>query len=573
MQTCRILICASISLMLCITSSAVVAQTDTNAINRQNQILQQQQLQQLQQEQERAKRPPARQPGIDLNAVQPKDTVPELGVKCREIKTVKISGATLLPHAARQQIEKQFSHRCLGVSDIEAALALITKDYIERGYVTTRAYLPAQDLRSGTLEITVIEGTIERYQVDTPRPNSVWVPGAFPASPGQPLNLRDLEQGIDQINRLASNNATLDLQPGDKPGQSIVVVHNHSKRPINFYLSYDNYGTASTGRSSVSGTMSLDSVLGFNELILLTHRQSVPSSSSHDATADALQVSVPFGYNIFTFGANRSSYDNSIALPSGSSLLSNGSITSYTGMLSRVIFRDQSSRVSASAGLTVQDSKNYFAGQYLDIASRRLVYSEIGLSGFTAVAGGVANARLGYVRGLPSLGALQDPGNLPSDGPHAQFGKLALDLGFERGFKLGKQPMTWSSQFSAQHAFDTLYGSQQFLIGGMGTIRGSRNNSISGDNGYLWRNELDLPWAGEVGSITVRGRVYAAYDFGAVTNRAPGVPSGHMSGVTLGASFSWNAANLDVFAARVTHLPTGFRPEGMQYGIRLSFAM
>lgn len=558
---------------LCAGLQTAFAQTDPSAIDRQNQILQQQQLQQLRQDQERAQRPRTEQPGIDLNTIQPKVTVPALGAKCREIHTVKISGATLLPSAVRAQIEKQFSNRCLGVSDIEAALALITKDYIDRGYVTTRAYLPAQDLRSGTLEITVIEGTIERYQVDTPRPESVWVPGAFPAAPGEPLNLRDLEQGIDQVNRLASNHATLDLKPGDKPGQSVVVVHNPSQRPVNLYLSYDNYGTSATGRDSVSSTVSFDSILGFNELILLTHRQSVPNSSSHASNADALQVSVPFGYNVFTFGASRSTYDNSIGLPSGNSLLANGETATYNGTLDRVIFRNQASRISASAGLTVQEAKNYFGGQYLDIASRKLVYSDIALSGFTAVAGGVANGRLGYIRGLPSLGALHDPENLPGDAPHAQFGKLTLDLGFNRGFKLGSRPFTWSSQFSLQQAFDTLYGSQQFLLGGMGTIRGSRNSTLSGDNGYLWRNELGLPWSSDIGNTVLRGRIYAAYDFGYVSNRAQGVPSGSMGGVTLGASIAWKAANLDVFAARVIHRPVGFEREGTQYGIRLSFSL
>lgn len=558
---------------LCVASQMVFAQADTNKINRQNEILQQQQLQQLRQDQQRPLRPPAEQPGIDLGTTQPQVKVPDLGAKCRDIKQIKIDGATLLPQAQRAEIEKKFSHRCLGVSDIEAVLALITKDYIERGYVTTRAYLPAQDLSGGTLEITVIEGTIERYQVDTPRPESVWTPGAFPAAPGQPLNLRDLEQGIDQINRLASNNATLDLKPGDKPGQSVVVVHNPAKRPINFLLSYDNYGTSATGRNSVSGTMTMDSVLGFNELIMLTHRQSVPSSSSHAGDADALQVSVPFGYNTFTFGASRSSYDNRIGLPSGNSLLSNGDTTTYNGTLDRVIFRNQASRISASVGLTVQNTKNYFGGQFLDIASRKLTYADFGLSGFTVLAGGVANARLGYVRGLPSLGALHDPSNLPDDAPHAQFGKFTLDLGFNRGFTLAGRPLTWTSQFSAQHADDTLYGSQQFLLGGMGTIRGSRVNAVSGDNGYLWRNELGLPWSSDLGSTVVRGRVYVAYDFGHVSNRATGVPSGRMAGITLGGTIFWKAASLDVFAARATHLPAGFQSEGMQYGVRLSFSL
>lgn len=552
---------------------ALYAQVDPGALDRQNQILQRQQEDLLRQDQERAQRAPARQPGANLESMQPRIEVPDLGVRCRAIQTVHINGATLLPPEVRTRIEQQFSGRCLGASDIEAALALITKHYIDRGYVTTRAYLPAQDLSSGALEITVIEGIIQQYRIDTPRPESIWARGAFPAAPGEALNLRDLEQGIDQINRLASNRATLDIQPGDEPGQSVVLVHNPAVTPINLYLSYDNYGTPATGRSSVSGTVSLDSVLGLNELILLTRRQSVPHDPDHESDANAAQISVPFGYYRLTFDASRSTYANSVGLPSGKSLLAEGATVTYSGALERVVWRGQASQVLLSGRVTTQDTRSYFADQFLAIASRKLAYADAGVSGFTALAGGLLNARLGYVKGLTRLGALRDSHDLPDDAPHAQFRKLVFDLGFNRNFKVGAQPVSWSSQFSAQHAYDTLYGSQQLLLGGVGTVRGSRVNTLSGDNGYLWRNEFSLPWQQGIGGMGLRGRVYAAYDFGKVTNRASGVPSGSMSGVTAGATVFWKTASLDLFAARATHLPDAFQHEGTQYGVRLSFSL
>ena len=44
---------------------------------------------------------------------------------------------------------------------LNALLKAVTDHYLDRGYVTTRAYLPQQDLASGTLRIIVVEGRLE----------------------------------------------------------------------------------------------------------------------------------------------------------------------------------------------------------------------------------------------------------------------------------------------------------------------------------------------------------------------------------------------------------------------------
>jgi hemolysin activation/secretion protein len=548
------------------------AQIDPSALGRQSDIIQRQQQDLLRADQERARRAAPTQPGIDLRDLQPQVAVPDLGVKCRDIKVVTINGATKLPDSLRQQVNSEFAGRCLGVTELEAALALITKSYIDRGFITTRAYLPAQDLRTGTLEITVIEGTIEGYKVNGPRANAIWPPGVFPARPGDLLNLRDLEQGVDQINRLSSNRARLDIQPGDKPGQSMVLIDNPSVLPINLLAAYDNFGTPATGRDSASATVSLDSVLGLNELISLTRRESVPHDRDHNSSASALDVSVPFGASLLTFDTSDTTYANRIALPSGSTLVSSGETKTNSVLLDRVVYRSQASRISLSGRLTTQDTQSFLGGQFLGVASRRLAYADVGVSGFTALGGGIANGRFAYVKGLAGWGAMHDPDDLPDDAPRAQFRKATLDLGFNRGFAIAQQPFNWSSQFSGQYAYDTLYGSQQFLVGGVSSVRGSLLNTLSGDSGYLWRNELSLPWQSTAGG-GLSGRVYVAYDFGAVTNRAAGTVSGSMSGATIGTSIAWKGLSVDVFASRALHLPSVFTRESTFYGVRVSCSL
>src|SRR3546814_3039512 len=117
--------------------------------------------------------------------------------------------------------------------------------------------------------------------------------------------LRRLEQGLDQINRLSSNNATLDIQPGDRPGESVVVIHNHPTRRIYANLSADNLGSRSTGRNQMALTGTAEGLLGLNEFISVTRRQSRPlndgpnrSSRSEEHTSE-LQSLMRISYAVF----------------------------------------------------------------------------------------------------------------------------------------------------------------------------------------------------------------------------------------------------------------------------------
>lgn len=112
------------------------------------------------------------------------------------------------------------------MSELEAILAALTKNYVDRGYVTTRVCLPAQDLQTGVLEIRAIEGTIERFELQqTGRPDSsTWVRGAFPA------------------------------KPGDKPGESVVVVRSQASFPVALYAAFRSTAMIKAGGAKWTGS-------------------------------------------------------------------------------------------------------------------------------------------------------------------------------------------------------------------------------------------------------------------------------------------------------------------------------
>lgn len=545
------------------------SQTEPDAVERQRQVIEREQRERLREEQDRAQREKSPPAGADLRDTLPQADVPALASACRDIREIRFAGdAGDVPPELQREIRTRYAGRCLGTRDLEAILATVTKRYIDRGYITTRAYLASQDLRDGTLEVTLVEGRIERFDLDSSRARAQSIDLAFPTSPGERLNLRDLEQGIDQINSLSSNKAKLALRPGSEPGQSVVVVENRPTFPLRGVVSLDNSGMSATGRNLASVTLVADGVLGYNEMASLTRRQSIPDDSRHESDSTGVRFALPLGYFSLSLDASRSDYSTLLRLPSGRNLTAQGRSINGSMALDWVAFRNQSSRASLSARLANQSTDNWLNDIHLDASSRTLSTLELAATAFSRVRGGVLSARLAYLRGLTALGALRDAQDLPRDLPHAQFGKIAIDLGYSRPFAVAGRTLRWATQFSGQKALDTLYGSQQMVIGSGSTVRGFRDNVLSGDDGYYLHNELSLPW-GEEGAAS-SGRVYAGYDIGHVASRAWGVESATLSGASLGAASQWNALNLDVSASRALRAPTTLEREGTLYGMRLS---
>lgn len=118
-----------------------------------------------------------------------------------------------------RKITDSYGGSCIGLADIRNVLRDVTKVYLNAGYVSTRVYIPGRD-------IAVVEGRVSDifYNGQASGHGERAVAGAFPGLKGKVVNMRDIEQGLDQMNRLASNNARGELLPGVEEGSTILNV-------------------------------------------------------------------------------------------------------------------------------------------------------------------------------------------------------------------------------------------------------------------------------------------------------------------------------------------------------------
>jgi hemolysin activation/secretion protein len=493
---------------------------------------------------------------------------------CREIREIRVDGVTLIQAKALEHLVSPYRGQCLGVTEIERLLGDLTAAYITRGYVTARVYLPQQDLSTGMLRIEVLEGAVERLIIEDGDQGSISPFNVAPGVIGKPLNLRDLEQALDQINRLASNDAQLDIAPGTAPGDSMVILSNAPSRTAHFNLTYDNHGLEATGREQVGATVGLDNPLGLNDFLSFTHRRSFPYSPGVQAArSNSLFYAVPFGYSTVSLSASESDYASLLDAPSGTKLRTRGDSESISLRLDHVAWRGQRSQWNVSAMLTGKESKSFLEDILLEVSSRRLTVFDLDSSFTTSFMGGVVTLDAGMARGTTLFGALQDDANLPEDVPQAQFTKLKFGGSYFLTFKAADKDWSFSSRLTGQHGLDTLYGSEQISIGGIYSVRGFVDNVLAGDHGYFVRNDLSLhqPFVALQGTSAVL-RPYVGLDYGKVWNRASQVPEGELTGMAFGAALSLGSVSLDVFHARPVNQPGFMSREGDSTFFNLSAA-
>jgi len=243
-----LLLASSFSHILC-AADPILSPSETDLIrDRQERLLQDQQkrLDELQQ--------------LPNN---PSATKPELTdeTRCFEVKVINLQGAAHISVSTQKQFLKPFANQCLGAKNIDALLKSITGHYLNRGYVTSRAYLPEQDLTSGTLQVMVIEGRLQGFE-PSPLVSKLELTMTFPGKTGEILNLRELEQQIEQLGRLPSRSAQLELVPGEQMGSSQVKLSGQRDKSWRFSANRHNNGERTTGEQQWGARLEWDSPLG-----------------------------------------------------------------------------------------------------------------------------------------------------------------------------------------------------------------------------------------------------------------------------------------------------------------------
>lgn len=474
---------------------------------------------------------------------------------CFPIASVVVAGGDRF--AIRlEAVAAAFKNRCIGTTDINTLLRAITNIYLDHGFITSRAYIPEQDLaQTGILRIQVIEGILEEVRINgKPAHGKTERLTAFPGMERQIANMRDVEQGLDQINRLRSRKAKSEFLPGESEGSSILNVTVEETRPWHIMIGNSNLGQESTGLSKTFAGITYDDLFGLNDILAFNYERSGPdyqrkddgrgSSNSYSGT-----FSIPYGY--WTYTLSGSWYDYSTSIPGAFGDIATTGTSDHASLAAeRVVARGADNLTKIRAVVAYKESDNFLLGQKIEVGSRKYTVGSIGLSHSLRAMGSLWNVDFGLERGLGWLGAV-DKGSPSAGDAEPRFTKVTAATSMNHPFSVRQLDLALSSQGSLQWSPDNLFGSEQISLGGWSSVRGSRDGLLFGNNGYFVRNELSMslsPWKETEWASTLFGQLqpYLGLDFGHILSQPRyGISSGGAHALTAGARLTGGHISLD----------------------------
>lgn len=460
----------------------------------------------------------------------------------------------------------QYEERMIGKKGIQLIVKKLTNELLERGYITTRIVIPEQDLSSGTLKLQVIAGIIGNIKFDQDKHCGNWQ-NAFPTRPGNILNLRDIEQGLEQLKRVPSQDADFKIVPGKNIGESNIVVSLKQSPNVRTAVSIDDSGSKVTGKLQSFIGVSVDNLVNANDIFNLSFNQDAQREGSIKGTKDrSISYSFPSGNWLFTFLSQQNKYHQTI-YGMNQKFLYSGESGTYGIKIDKIIDRKQTSKTNIEWNLIKKHSKNFIEGTEIEVQRKNTTALEMAIERRQYLKQSVVDVRLAYRKGVPWLGAQSD---YPKENaPTSNYKMWIGEINYMTPILLGKINGKYTSTIHLQNTPDTLYATDYISIGNRYTVRGfDGEETLAAEKGWYSRNEFSFP----VGKT--RQELYLGFDYGQVSGPAvKGLPDKVIAGTAIGIRGKIDKISYEVFTAWPIKKPSNLTTKTPAVGFQLVYQL
>lgn len=391
------------------------------------------------------------------------------------VREIRFSPSKIFSAEELAAMAQAYAGREQTLVSLQQLVQEINAAYRKRGVVTAQALIPPQSVSSGIVEIRLVEGRLGSLLFDGNASTAdAYIANRIGLKPGELVDLPALEADLLRFNRTNDVQLQAQLAPGKAFATTdlrlkVIEPPRHLLR-----LQVDNGGSRSTGEGRGSLTYVNRSVLGHrDEFSLGTTRSGGQESYS-------IGYTIPANYSGGRLGL--AYYEDHTEIRQGpfKSLDITGKSESTVLSFRQPLHLGKTSQVDLVAGARSRRTDNWISGILL--TSSDSVDASIGGEAQYADASGYWAGAYSYTRG--SAKVVERSG-----------------YWYGRGWLRRLQRMGNDSSLVGSLSFQNtskpiLPSSEQFIIGGEGTVRGYPVGTWAGETGYTLSAEYHHPLGG-----------------------------------------------------------------------------
>lgn len=497
-----------------------------------------------------------------------------------ELKDVEFAGNTAV---SSDELKKYFAaliNKQVGFDEIINVINEITQTYRQKGYITSKAYVPPQKIANGILKINIFEGKIGQVQVNKTK----WAKTSYiknnliglnNVKESQLLNINDIKASLNDVNSKDYLKGNVELKRGETPETTDVLFNIKDRPPLNFGATWDNLGRDYVGVQKAGINIADQNLTGFGDSL------STNLSFAKGIFNNNVFYSLPLGSK----GAElRLGYSHSF-VRLGNELKSSrikGLANDFTTTVSLPLYKNQNIRLSSDFTYDMLSSKleSPVTSAYNNKYELRALRTGLNLQENDMT--GRIYSRLEVSTGLPILGAKTE--KIDASDANSKF--VRIETGITR-----IQYLPWESycvfRLSGQYSPFHLLSPEQVQYGGMYSVRGFREGVMYGDVGYnitvearkaipYLPKQVSIPYRKDkVVKIPLKNRIYFAvfYDQALARELHQGVEYSYKNFLqSVGAGLNINLTKY-LNANMYIGIPLGRQRDDRQNSVRYHFSL
>lgn len=393
--------------------------------------------------------------------------------------------------------------QCLGTQSLQNVLRFSQNELIKAGYITTQITANPQDLNRGILILKIYPGRLAKIIEPNQILSSKQIYNAFPIHSGDLLNIRALDQGLENLRRVSNLAIDMQILPAEENGKqqagySSLQINVKPYRKWGASFNLDDSGSDTTGQYIGALSLSLNNPLTLNDMLNINLSHSLDLWQKDRNQSYYISYQLPFQYYDFTVNYNQYRYDQYVA-GFNAPIHYQGKSEQANLIISKVFSRGSQHKTSFYAKAYHKENRNFIEDIEVEVQRRITTGWNLGIQHHQYIGNGVLDASLDYRHGTGALNAQPAPEEqitdinqnlLPAEG-YARAPIWSADLHYSQPFSILKYPIQYRLNWHGQYAPKILVPQDRLYIGGRYSVRGFDGElMLSGDNGHYLQHEL-----------------------------------------------------------------------------------